>query len=184
MSKITKKAVLVFTICSALIVNASELDLSRTCIIRARRENPQQKAAADDLAKHLELITGTKPTEKKIADATAIFTFAHPHGEPKSKFTSFARREGNVIRFWGDDAVTRGKPQYGSAYAVAEFLERFLGVLWVDDAYRRHGVVRQDEAHGAASVSVPPFLRQVARQVSQGSSGVFRSGSVWTARTA
>lgn len=131
MSKITKKAVLVFTICSALIVNASELDLSRACIIRARRENPQQKAAADDLAKHLELITGTKPTEKKIADATAIFTFAHPHGEPKSKFTSFARREGNVIRFWGDDTVTRGKPQYGSAFAVAEFLERFLGVLWV-----------------------------------------------------
>ena len=118
-------------VCGMLVSVASELDLSRACIIRARRENPQQKAAADDLAKHLELITGVRPAEKKIADATAIFSFARPQGAPKSEFTSFARREGNVIRFWGDDTATRGKPQYGSAFAVAEFLERFLGVLWV-----------------------------------------------------
>ena len=131
MNNAKKHLVSVCAVCGMLIAAASELDLSRTCIIRARRENPQQKAAADDLAKHLELITGVKPAMGDPAGATAVFSFVRPQGEPKSKFTAFARREGNVIRFWGDDTVTRGKPQYGSAYAVAEFLERFLGVLWV-----------------------------------------------------
>ena len=129
--KLTRLFLPVFALSAIFEAAASELDLSRTCIIRARRENPQQKAAADDLAKHLELITGIKPVIGKRADATAVFSFIRPQGEPKAKFTAFARREGSTIRFWGDDEVTRGKPQYGSAYGVAEFLERFLGVLWV-----------------------------------------------------
>ena len=127
----TKLSIFAFAMCAALSVAASELDLTRTCIIRARRENPQQKIAADDLAKHLELITGIKPHEGKLADATAVFSFVRPSDCKRDKFTAFARREGNLIRFWGDDTVTKGKAQYGSAFAVSEFLEKFLGVLWV-----------------------------------------------------
>ena len=110
---------------------ASELDLTRVSIVRAQRENPQQKLAADELSKHLELITGVKPHEGKLENASVVFSFVRPAGEPKKKFISSARREGDTIRFWGDDFVTRGKVQYGSAFAVAEFLEKFLGVLWV-----------------------------------------------------
>ena len=120
-----------FVMSVAISVAASELDLARTCIIRAQRENPQQKIAADDLAKHLELITGIKPHEGKLADATAVFSFVRPSDCKRDKFTAFARREGSLIRFWGDDTVTKGKAQYGSAFAVSEFLEKFLGVLWV-----------------------------------------------------
>ena len=131
MQQVAKYFFFAIAISAALSVAASELDLARTCIIRAQRENPQQKLAADDLAKHLELITGVKPHEGERADATAVFSFVRPSGSAKTKFTSYARREGNLIRFWGDDTVTKGKAQYGSAFAVSEFLEKFLGVLWV-----------------------------------------------------
>ena len=112
---------------------ASELDLTRACIVRVRRENPQQKLAADDLAKHLELISGVKPSEGgKTSTNCVVFAFRRPASEPPGhRFMSYAKREGNTIYFWGDDLPTRGGPQYGSGFAVAEFLERFLGVLWV-----------------------------------------------------
>lgn len=113
---------------------ASEVDLSRACIVRAAKENPQQKAAADDLAKHLVLITGAKPAEGGAAAAGAsfVFRFQRPAGEPAApKCSAYARRDGGNVYFWGDDGVARGGPQYGSGFAVAEFLERFLGVLWV-----------------------------------------------------
>lgn len=126
-----KNCIMGVAVFAAMSMSAVELNLERTCIIRARRENAQQKAAADDLSKHLELITGVKPHEGKLENSTAVFSFVRPAGEPKKRFTSFARREGDTIRFWGDDFVTRGKPQYGSAFAVAEFLERYLGVRWV-----------------------------------------------------
>ncbi len=118
----------------ALAATASELDLTHACIVRAARENPQQKMAADDLAKHLELITGVKPAEGLAAakNAATVFSFRRPKDAPGGgRLVSFARREGNTIHFWGDDLPTRGGPQYGSGFAVAEFLERFLGVLWV-----------------------------------------------------
>ena len=112
----------------------SALDLSRTCIVRAKSENPPAKVAADDLSKHLELITGKIPEEGHgaAAKATAVFVFTPPRdGERPEKFSSFARREGNVVRFWGDDTSTRGYPHYGSGFAVAEFLRSVLGVRWV-----------------------------------------------------
>jgi len=112
---------------------ASELDLTKACVVRARRENPQQKMAADDLVKHLELITGVKPKEGAAAagEAAVVFSFRRPANEKAGKFMSFAKREGNTVHFWGDDGTARGGPQYGSGFAVAEFLDRFLGVRWV-----------------------------------------------------
>ena len=118
----------------ALSAAASEFDLSRACIVRHARENPQLKAAADDLAKHLELITGVRPAEGEAsaAGSSVVFRFQRPAGEPAApKLSSYAKRDGRTVYFWGDDAMSRGCPQFGSAYAVAEFLERFLGVRWV-----------------------------------------------------
>ena len=124
---------------AALTAAASEIDITRACMVRARNENPQQKLAADDLAKHLELIAGVRPRECGAGGALAgtngaavVFAFRRPASEPAgAKFTAYAKREGNTIYFWGDDRPARGGPQYGSGFAVAEFLDRFLGVLWV-----------------------------------------------------
>ena len=50
MQQVAKYFFFAIAISAALSVAASELDLARTCIIRARRENPQQKIAADDIS--------------------------------------------------------------------------------------------------------------------------------------
>ena len=57
-------ALVIVAVCAyACAAVASELDLTHACIVRAAKENAQQKMAADDLARHLELITGVKPAD-------------------------------------------------------------------------------------------------------------------------
>ncbi len=106
---------------------ASEVDLASAKIVRARRENPQQKIAADELEKHLALVCG------RTGEGTGplTFVFARPEGATNASYSAFARREGNTIWFWGDDKGTKRYPYYGSAFAVYGFLETVLGVKWV-----------------------------------------------------
>ncbi len=105
---------------------ADMVDLSAAKIVRAKKENPQQKIAADELEKHLSLIAGRK------GDGAGIkFVFGRPSGAKSAAYCGFAKRIGNTIWFWGDDKGTKRYPYYGSAFAVYGFLEKFLGVKWV-----------------------------------------------------
>ena len=106
---------------------ASEVDLASAKIVRARRENPQQKIAADELEKHLALICGRTGE----GNGPLTFVFARPEGATNAAYSAFARREGNTIWFWGDDKGAKRYPYYGSAFAVYGFLETVLGVKWV-----------------------------------------------------
>ncbi len=112
---------------AALSMYASEVDLASAKIVRARRENPQQKVAADELEKHLALICGRTGE----GNGPLTFVFARPEGATNAHYSAFARREGNTIWFWGDDKGTKRFPYYGSAFAVYGFLETVLGVKWV-----------------------------------------------------
>jgi len=108
------------------LVSADMVDLSSAKIVRAKKENPQQKIAADELEKHLGLIAG------RTGDGAGFrFVFGKPSGAKSAPYTSFAKREGNTIWFWGDDKGQRRYPYYGSAFAVYGFLEKLLGVKWV-----------------------------------------------------
>ena len=108
--------------------HADEIDLSSAKIVRARKENPQQKLAADELEKHLRLVCGWN------GDGTEggfTFVFAKPKGFASNPYTAHAKRAGNTIYFWGDDTGTKKIPYYGSAFAVYGFFETVLGVKWV-----------------------------------------------------
>ena len=112
---------------AAFAAQAGEIDLSKIEVVRARKENAQQKVAADDLVKHLKLICGS---EEGVGGFR--FVFARPADEPTAQpFTAHAKRVGNAIWFWGDDKGVRRYPCYGSSFAVSQFLEKSLGVRWV-----------------------------------------------------
>ena len=119
---------------------AGELDLSRIEVRRARKENPQQKVAADDLVRHLRLVCGSEESAGGFR-----FIFARPSDEPAAQpYTAHAKRVGGAIWFWGDDKGVRRFPCYGSSFAVSRFLETALGVRWVspgdDGIVYREGV--------------------------------------------
>ena len=106
--------------------SADMVDISSAKIVRAKKENPQQKFAADELEKHLKLIAG------RTGDGEGFrFVFRRPTGAKDVQYAAFAKREGNTIWFWGDDIGARRYPYYGSAFAVYGFLEKILGVKWV-----------------------------------------------------
>lgn len=112
---------------AAFAAQAGEIDLSKIEVVRARKENAQQKVAADDLVKHLKLICGS---EEGVGGFR--FVFARPADEPTAQpFTAHAKRVGNAIWFWGDDKGVWRHPCYGSSFAVSQFLEKSLGVRWV-----------------------------------------------------
>ena len=111
----------------AFVVWADVIDLSRVRIVRARKENPQQKLAADELEKHLKLVCGSE-----VGETGFTFTFGCPRGAPRAAYAGFAKRIGDTVYFWGDDTGTRRYPYYGSAFAVYGFLETLLGVKWVE----------------------------------------------------
>ena len=107
-------------------VSADIVDISSAEIVRAKKENPQQKFAADELEKHLKLIAG------RVGDGEGLrFVFGKPSGVKGEAYAAFAMRKGNTIWFWGDDNGKKRFPYYGSAFAVYGFLENVLGVKWV-----------------------------------------------------
>ena len=107
---------------------ADVIDLSTAKIVRAKKENPQQKIAADELEKHLKLVCGREGDGVGPLE----FIFERPAGETNVHYAARARREGNKIWFWGDDVgAVKRLPYYGSAFAVYGFLETVLGVKWV-----------------------------------------------------
>ena len=107
---------------------AGEIDLSSAKIVRARKENEQQKIAADELEKHLRLVCGRTGE----GNGPVTFVFARPSGAKSAPYSAFAKREGDTIWFWGDDKGAKRYPYYGSAFAVYGFLESVLGVRWVE----------------------------------------------------
>ena len=121
------KMVLLLAAALAHCAFAAEVDLSSAKIVRAKRENDQQKIAADELEKHLRLVCG------RVGEGSGPLTFAfgRPEGATNAPYSAFARRVGDTIWFWGDDKGTKRYPYYGSAFAVYGFLETVLGVRWV-----------------------------------------------------
>ena len=101
-------------------------------IVRAVRETPVQRIAADELAHHLELISGRKQEEASAPGTGLSFVFGKPADAPESgPFEARYRVDWNRVWFWGDES--KGFPgQYpGSQFAVYCFLERYFGVKWV-----------------------------------------------------
>ena len=130
--KVVVSSVAVAAVCvltGAFTAAAGEVDLSQVQVVRAEKESECQKKAADELVKHLELVAGSK-----VGDSGFKFVFARPEGVGGAEpYTARARRIGDAVYFWGYDTKAKSHNSFfGSAFAVYGFLEKFLGVKWVE----------------------------------------------------
>ena len=101
-------------------------------IVRAVRETPVQRIAADELAHHLELITGRKPEVASAPGTGLSFVFGKPADAPDAgPFESCYRIDGNTVWFWGGEGKGFPGVHQGSRFAVSSFLEKHFGVKWV-----------------------------------------------------
>jgi len=106
--------------------------------IEVRRPNiPSVRQAAGELRKHLELISGEKGGAAHAARGRFVLGAA-PDGVPAPRpFTSHALERDGTLYFWGDDSRPSGEgTRYGTLFAVYGFLEKHLGVRWVEPGDR------------------------------------------------
>ena len=123
-----KRALLLASALVPAILSAGEMDLSSVVIRRRVRENPQQVRAAEELERHLRIVSGSKLGTEGVC----TFVFGRPDGEPApAAYSWHAKRSGSKVWLWGDDRGSKRYPFFGSAFAVYEFFEHALGVRWV-----------------------------------------------------
>ena len=116
---------------------AAEFDLAGAKIDVRRPDIPSVRQAAAELRKHFVLISGEKGGAVRTARGRFVLGAA-PDGTPEPKpFTSHAREKDGILYFWGDDSQPAGEgARYGTLFAVYGFLEKHLGVKWVEPGDR------------------------------------------------
>ena len=94
-------------------------------------DNPSTRLAADELAKHLELVCGVRP-QRVSANGRFVLGRGPAEAPTSGECESFARLEDGVVYFWGDDRARKSPVQgWGTLFGVYGFLETALGVRWV-----------------------------------------------------
>lgn len=157
-------AVFAMNVCVS--ANALEIDLRTACITIADPNNGSQKAAAEELEKHLALIAGSR-TPAVGGYEFAIGRIAPGH-EAAKEWESRACAKQNTLYFWGDD-TSSPKQRNGTLLAVYGFLDEVLGVKWVRPGDR--GIVFANRImvnvpDGWSHRFSPPLLKSVIRPVS------------------
>ena len=121
--------------------------------------NESQRLAVKELEKHLALMAGGRTPD---AAAHTVFVIGKaPLGCAAAKaHESYARAVGGRVYFWGDDSKVYGAQRWGTLYAVYGFLDKKLGVKWVEPGDRgivfpRRRMVKMKE--GWCYRFYPPF---------------------------
>lgn len=129
----TKRLLFAVAMCAVLPSLALEIDLTRVKVVRSGAETEYVKLALEELAKHLERVSGAKPDGSGVEFVVG----ARPADEPEPKaFESHVKVADGKVWFWGDDSVERNVPGWpdrersGTLFAVYEFLDEALGVRW------------------------------------------------------
>ena len=122
------------TICGgAVAAETRTIDLAKVRIEVADKENVSQAIAAEELERHLALLSG----ERRPAADGFVFRIGTkaPGAADTAAWTSQAQLAGEAVYFWGDDAMKPSKKKriarYGSLFAAYGFLEEVCGVKWV-----------------------------------------------------
>ena len=130
----TRKLTFVAAVMAAMALFAFDINLETAGIVVRDPLNPNQARAAEELAKHLDLVSGRKPSTRLADFSNAVFAvgFPAPGKCAAGEFEALATVDGGKVYFWGDDGrCSGGKPCGGSLFAVYAFLDKVLGVKWV-----------------------------------------------------
>ena len=110
---------------------AADFDLAGAKI-DVRGQSRSVRMAAEELRKHLNLISGETGGASRSARGRFVLGVS-PEGTSDAKpFTSQAREKDGIIYFWGDDSEPKDGARWGTLFAVYGFLEKHLGVKWVE----------------------------------------------------
>ncbi len=119
-------------------VTVVSLGKSPYVVVYSSAATAVEKNAARELTEHLTLASGAiLPVrgESEKSDAPAIYigrtAFAQSHG---ISFADFGPEEW-LIKTVGKDIVIGGGRPRGTLYGVWEFLERQIGIMWLDESY-------------------------------------------------
>ena len=105
-------------------------------IITGRNVSPQENYAAKELAEHFKLAVGeTFPIIKEGNKVSGKVIYVGNTKFALSKGVDFKRfgKEEWLIKSFGNALVIGGGAPRGTVYAALEFLERNLGVMWLDE---------------------------------------------------
>ena len=119
-----------------------EVDL-RTARIETSTTNESQGLAVQELEKHLALMVGGRIAS---SEGSAVFVVGKvaPGCAAAAEHEARAHAVGGRIYFWGDDSGKRSLQRWGTLFAVYGFIEKVLGVRWVEPGDR--GIVFKKRA--------------------------------------
>ena len=136
-----KIAIAVASAMIAAVSSAFEIDL-RTARIEAASScatNESQKRAVQELKKHLALFAKERNSSANPSAPVFVIGKVAPGCKAAAEHEAHAHAVGGKIYFWGDDSAPRGNQRYqrwGTLYGVYGFLEKALGVKWVEPGDR------------------------------------------------
>ena len=128
-----RKAFVSAVLFTALTLNWSVVAASLPeVIVIPESPTPVENTAAEELANHLEAITGREfeivSESERPAGKAAFFV-----GNTKTAQKAFPEKfgyDGIGIRTVGNDIILTGHPRRGTLYAVYTLLEKYAGVRW------------------------------------------------------
>lgn len=168
MNSVSAGAALSLLCVSFTVFAGREHSLGTVSVLPARGASRIQAKAADELSKHLALISGRTPTGI-AAEGALAFIFAKPEDAPAAEpFEACYRIDGNRVWFWGDETKASPGLYPGSQFAVCCFLEEYLGVRWVAPGDRGISFERRDSValpERRDFVYRPPFGMEVLRMM-------------------
>ena len=109
----TRKLTFVAAVMAAMALFAFDINLETAGIAVRDPANPNQARAAEELAKHLDLVSGRKPSTRLADFSNAVFAvgFPAPGKCAAGEFEALATVDGGKVYFWGDDGrCSGGKP--------------------------------------------------------------------------
>jgi hypothetical protein len=123
----------------ATVAFAFEIDL-RTAQIETMPScvtNESQKRAVQELEKHLALFVKNRNASVNSSSAVFVIGKVAPGCKEAAAHEARAHAVGGKVYFWGDDfVVSKNNMRWGTLYGVYGFLEKVLGVKWVEPGDR------------------------------------------------
>ena len=142
-----------------------DVDLRTARIEASTPLNESVRIAVEELEKHLSLIASSRSVDA-VSGSVFIIGKPAPGSEQVKAHESHVRAVDGRIYFWGDDSSAKGRQRWGSLFAVYCFLEKHLGVKWVEPGDRGIVIKKRDSVtipDGLICRFVPPFDMAILR---------------------
>ena len=129
-----KKSIVLWVALSSFLLFGNELQ-----VIFSQNASGPEIHAANEIASHLSVVYNKKieckaeSARKQNANTVYVGRTAFA-AKKKIKFDGFAPEEWLIRRYSDGIVITGGMPR-GALFGAYEFLERFFGIMWLDELY-------------------------------------------------